>query len=73
MEINFLDEKTAEFKVELESEEISEAIVSAMIQNGFSIAEIKRISMSLEDVFASFTRGKSYSGLASSDNNEFSE
>jgi hypothetical protein len=29
--------------------------------------------MSLEDVFASFTRGKSYSGLASSDNNEFSE
>jgi hypothetical protein len=73
MEINFLDEKTAEFKIELESEEVSESIVSSMIQNGFSIAEIKRISMSLEDVFASFTRGKSYSGLASSDNTEFTK
>jgi len=70
MEINFLDENTSEFKIELESEEVRKTVVSKMIENDFSIVEIRKISMSLEDVFASVTRGKSYSGLAASENNE---
>ena len=73
MEINFLDEKTSEFKVELEDEEVRKAIVAKMTEEDFAIAEIRRISSSLEDVFASFTRGKSYSGLASSETDEDSK
>ncbi|MCI6581121.1 MAG: ATP-binding cassette domain-containing protein [Oscillospiraceae bacterium] len=70
MEINFLDENTSEFKVELESEDVRKLILTKMMENNLSIAEIKKVSMSLEDVFASFTRGKSYSGLAASENSE---
>lgn len=70
MEINFLDENTSEFKVELESDDVRKTIISKMVEKDFSIAEIKRVSMSLEDVFASFTRGKSYEGLASSEENK---
>ncbi|MBQ5989755.1 MAG: ATP-binding cassette domain-containing protein [Oscillospiraceae bacterium] len=70
MEINFLDENLSEFKIELESEETRNAVVSGMIAAGFSIAEIRKISVSLEDVFASVTRGKSYSGLASENSDE---
>ena len=70
MEINFLDENLSEFKIELESEDTRNAVVSGMIAAGFSIAEIRKISVSLEDVFASVTRGKSYSGLASGENSD---
>lgn len=70
MEINFLDENTSEFKVELESEDVRKLILTKMMENNLSIAEIKKVSMSLEDVFASFTRGKSYSGLVASENSE---
>ncbi len=70
MDISFVDENTSEFKLELESEDVRKTLVSKMIENDFSIVEIKKISMSLEEVFASVTRGKSYSGLASSENSD---
>lgn len=70
MEINFIDENTSEFKIELEDEGVRKDIISRMIEKDLSISEIKRVAMSLEDVFASYTRGKSYSGLASGEDQE---
>ena len=64
MEVNYVDEKTSEFKIELEAEDVRKEIISEMLGNDMSIIEIKKMTMSLEDVFASYTRGKSYSGLA---------
>lgn len=64
MEVNFVDEQTSEFKLELEAEEVRKEIISVMLENDMSIIEIKKMTMSLEDVFASYTRGRSYSGLA---------
>ncbi|MBP1565517.1 MAG: ATP-binding cassette domain-containing protein [Oscillospiraceae bacterium] len=64
MEVNYVDEKTSEFKIELEAEDVRKEIISEMLENDMSIIEIKKMTMSLEDVFASYTRGRSYSGLA---------
>ena len=64
MEVNYVDEKTSEFKIELEAEDVRKEIISEMLGNDMSIIEIKKMTMSLEDVFASYTRGRSYSGLA---------
>ena len=38
MEINFLDENTSEFKVELESEDVRKLILTKMMENNLFIA-----------------------------------
>lgn len=70
MEVNYVDEKTSEFKIELEAEDVRKEIISVMLENDMSIIEIKKMTMSLEDVFASYTRGRSYSGLATEETDD---
>ncbi|MBQ9981042.1 MAG: ATP-binding cassette domain-containing protein [Oscillospiraceae bacterium] len=70
MEVNYVDEKTSEFKIELEAEDVRKEIISEMLENDMSIIEIKKMTMSLEDVFASYTRGRSYSGLATEETDD---
>ena len=65
IEINYINDSNCEFKVEFEDEEARKKTVSALLADDFSLAEIRKVSSSLEEIFASYTRGKNYSGIAS--------
>ncbi len=70
IDINYFDDKTCEFKLEFESEDTRKKVVSHMMSSNFSIAEIRKITSSLEEIFASYTRGKNYSGIASEETDD---
>lgn len=59
LEANFLDDNKSEFRLDLESDDVRKTILSKLLENDISIEEIKKETKSLEDVFASYTRGKS--------------
>ncbi len=59
IEANFIDENKSEFRLDLESDDVRKTILSKLLENDISIEEIKKETKSLEDVFASYTRGKS--------------
>lgn len=59
IEANFIDAGRSEFRLDLESEDVRKTILSKLLENEISIEEIKKETKSLEDVFASYTRGKS--------------
>ncbi len=70
MDIQYVDDKTSEFKLELEDEEVRKKIISDLTEKDFSIIEIKRLKMSLEEVFASYTRGRAFAGINTDNSNK---
>ncbi len=70
MDIQYVDDKTSEFKLELEDEEVRKKIISDLTEKDFSIIEIKRLKMSLEEIFASYTRGRAFAGIDTGDSNK---
>ena len=59
IEANFIEDNRSEFRLDLENDDVRKKILSILLENDISIEEIKKETRSLEDVFASYTRGKS--------------
>ncbi|MDO5558874.1 MAG: ATP-binding cassette domain-containing protein [Oscillospiraceae bacterium] len=63
IDITYSDENTSEFKLSIENEEVRKSLISVLTQKDISIIEIRKVKMSLEDVFASYTRGSDFTTI----------
>lgn len=69
IDITYIDEKTSEFKVSLENEDVRKNIITVLTEKDMSIMEIKKVRMSLEEVFANYTRGNNLPSISQDDEN----